>query len=91
MLGIGSARALRTRESRARIVLGFNRRQFRARIFTQLQMRFGILDRRLSRAELVRSPRGSARGTRRLDCLARIAHFLDRRTCAGQQANKERK
>lgn len=91
MRGIGAGRALRLRERHARIMLGFYRRHFRARVLMLLQMRFGSLDRRLRRQEIVGRPRGRTGGTRRLDRLARIAHFLDRRTCAGHQAGKERK
>lgn len=91
MGGIGAARALRLRERHARIMLGFNRRHFRARIFVLLQMRFGSLDRRLRRGEIVGSARWRTRRTRRLDRLARIAHFLDRRTGTGHQEGQERK
>ena len=90
MRGIRAARALRMRERRARIMLGFDRRHSGACIFVQLQMRFGPLDGRLCSGEILRSSSGRPGGTRRLDRLARITHFLDRRAFAGDQAGKER-
>jgi hypothetical protein len=70
------------------MVLGFERRDPRSRIFLGLQMRFGPRDRRFGGVKITRRPFRRSGDAGRGDGLARIAHFLHGCPAAAGEANE---